>query len=53
MALRPCHTFDLKFGVSFLSISEIARENEGFTKRLNNGNQAYVYAGYANYAFLI
>ena len=52
MALRPCDTFDLKFGVWFLLILEIARENELFTKRLKNGNQADVYAGYANYAFL-
>ena len=53
MVLRRCHTSDLKFGIWFLLILEIARQNKFLAKRLKNGNQTDVHVGSAKYTFLI
>ena len=46
-----CHISDLKFGIWFFLISEIARQNKFFAKRLKNGNQIDVHVGSAKFTF--
>ena len=45
MVLRRCDTSDLKLGIWFFFISEIARRNKCVAKRLKNGNQIDVHVG--------
>ena len=53
MVLGRCHTSDLKFRIWFVLISEIARQQTFFAKRLNCGNQIDAHVGSAKYSFLI
>ena len=53
MILRRCHDFDLRFGIWFLLISEIAQKKKTFEKRLKNENQIDAGVDSANYTFLI